>query len=312
MKKSIFCIFFLFVFFTGFSQTLMNETLTVLPKDVYIGDIIEIRYSFTTNINLTDNLTVDIQLPETSDYDILSMKLIGNDGSYQFVISCIPWKVGSLDLPKIDLSEYSQSLTTSFAIDIPSITVQSIVKKTGTNEIRPVASPLLIPGTTWLIYIFIFLIIIFLSLTIYLLIHTKKVISFWNNYIQNRISKKNLKKTVKQIKKLNKKSAKYDDSNFAKQLSMITRQFLSTRFKHNFNSVVSSKIWFEINNIFQDTLPDFIEDKVFVVSSILERCDYIRFSGHKEEDSNFSFVERSSLSENLLEAFTVLANQKSL
>lgn len=312
MKKSIFCIFFLFVFFTGFSQTLMNETLTVLPKDVYIGDIIEIRYSFTTNINLTDNLTVDIQVPETSDYDILSMKLIGNDGSYQFVISCIPWKVGSLDLPKIDLSEYSQSLTTSFAIDIPSITVQSIVKKTGTNEIRPVASPLLIPGTTWLIYIFIFLIIIFLSLTIYLLIHTKKVISFWNNYIQNRISKKNLKKTVKQIKKLNKKSAKYDDSNFAKQLSMITRQFLSTRFKHNFNSVVSSKIWFEINNIFQDTLPDFIEDKVFVVSSILERCDYIRFSGHKEEDSNFSFVERSSLSENLLEAFTVLANQKSL
>jgi hypothetical protein len=312
MKKSFFCIFFLFVFFAGFSQTLMNETLTVLPKDVYIGDIIEIRYSFTTNINLTDNLTVDIQLPENPDYDILSMKLIGNDGSYQFVISCIPWKVGSLDLPKIDLSEYSQSLTTSFAIDIPSITVQSIVKKTGTNEIRPVASPLLIPGTTWLIYIFIFLIIIFLSLTIYLLIHTKKVISFWNNYIQNRISKKNLKKTVKQIKKLNKKSAKYDDSNFAKQLSIITRQFLSTRFKHNFNSVVSSKIWYEINNIFQDTLPDFIEDKVFVVSSVLERCDYIRFSGGKEEDSSFSFVERSSLSENLIEAFTVLANQRSL
>jgi hypothetical protein len=312
MKKSFFCIFFLFVFFAGFSQTLMNETLTVLPKDVYIGDIIEIRYSFTTNINLIDNLTVDIQLPENPDYDILSMKLIGNDGSYQFVISCIPWKVGSLDLPKIDLSKYSQSLTTSFAIDIPSITVQSIVKKTGTNEIRPVASPLLIPGTTWLIYIFIFLIIIFLSLTIYLLIHTKKVISFWNNYIQNRISKKNLKKTVKQIKKLNKKSAKYDDSNFAKQLSIITRQFLSTRFKHNFNSVVSSKIWYEINNIFQDTLPDFIEDKVFVVSSVLERCDYIRFSGGKEEDSSFSFVERSSLSENLIEAFTVLANQRSL
>lgn len=312
MKKSFFCIFFLFVFFAGFSQTLMNETLTVLPKDVYIGDIIEIRYSFTTNINLTDNLTVDIQLPENPDYDILSMKLIGNDGSYQFVISCIPWKVGALDLPKIDLSKYSQSLTTSFAIDIPSITVQSIVKKTGTNEIRPVASPLLIPGTTWLIYIFLFLIIIFLSLTVYLLIHTKKVISFWNNYIQNRISKKNLKKTIKQIKKLNKKSAKYDDSNFAKQLSIITRQFLSTRFKHNFNSVVSSKIWYEINNIFQDTLPDFIEDKVFVVSSVLERCDYIRFSGGKEEDSSFSFVERSSLSENLIEAFTVLANQRSL
>ena len=312
MKKSFFCIFFLFVFFAGFSQTLMNETLTVLPKDVYIGDIIEIRYSFTTNINLTDNLTVDIQLPENPDYDILSMKLIGNDGSYQFVISCIPWKVGALDLPKIDISKYSQSLTTSFAIDIPSITVQSIVKKTGTNEIRPVASPLLIPGTTWLIYIFLFLIIIFLSLTVYLLIHTKKVISFWNNYIQNRISKKNLKKTVKQIKKLNKKSAKYDDSNFAKQLSIITRQFLSTRFKHNFNSVVSSKIWYEINNIFQDTLPVFIEDKVFVVSSVLERCDYIRFSGGKEEDSSFSFVERSSLSENLIEAFTVLANQRSL
>ena len=57
---------------------------------------------------------------------------------------------------------------------------------------------------------------------------------------------------------------------------------------------------------------DFIEDKVFVVSSVLERCDYIRFSGGKEEDSSFSFVERSSLSENLIEAFTVIANQRSL
>ena len=64
MKKLIFCISFLFFSLSNFfAQTLMNETLTVLPKDVYIGDVIEIRYSFTTNINLTDYLTVDIELP---------------------------------------------------------------------------------------------------------------------------------------------------------------------------------------------------------------------------------------------------------
>ena len=107
MKKLIFCISFLFLSLSNFvAQTLMNETLTVLPKDVYIGDVIEIRYSFTTNINLTDDLTVDIELPESKDYEILSMKLTGANGSYVLQISCIPWKVGALDLPKIDLSDY--------------------------------------------------------------------------------------------------------------------------------------------------------------------------------------------------------------
>ena len=305
MKKLIFCISFLFLSLSNFvAQTLMNETLTVLPKDVYIGDVIEIRYSFTTNINLTDDLTVDIELPESKDYEILSMKLTGANGSYVLQISCIPWKVGALDLPKIDLSDYSKTLTTSFAIDIPSITVQSIVEKTQKKEIRPVASPLLIPGTTWLVYFIILLFVIFLVLLIYLLIHTKKVISLWNDLVQKRISKKNLKKTTKQIKKLNKKSAKYSDSDFA-------RQFLSTRFKKNFNSVVSSKIFFEINKIFQDTLPESIEEKIHNISSILERCDYIRFSGSTEEEAIFSFVERSTLSENLIDAFTVLADQRS-
>ena len=72
MKKSFFIICFLLCVLFGFSQTLLNEVLTVLPKDVYIGDIIEIRYSFTTNINLTDDLSLNIQLPENPNYDILS------------------------------------------------------------------------------------------------------------------------------------------------------------------------------------------------------------------------------------------------
>ena len=312
MKKLFFCISFLVLTVSSFfSQTLMNENITVLPKDVYIGDVIEVRYSFTTNINLTDDLTVDIELPKSSDYEILSTKLIGSNGSYILQIACIPWKVGSLDLPKIDLSEYSKTLSTSFAIDIPAITVQSIVEKTQKKEIRPIASPLLIPGTTWLVYLIIFLLAVFLTALIYLLIHTKKVISFWNTLVQKRISRKNLKKTTKQIKKLNKKSAKFSDSEFAKELSLISRQFLTTRFKHNFNSVVSSKIYFEINTIFQDTLPDFIEEKVNDISSILERCDYIRFSGDTQEEAIFSFVERSTTCENLIEAFTVLADQRS-
>ena len=311
MKKFIFCLSFLFLTISVFSQTLMNENITVLPRDVYIGDVIEIRYSFTTNINLTDDLTVDINLPESTDYEVISTKLSGSNGSYILQIACIPWKVGVLDLPKIDLSEYSKTLTTSFAIDVPSITVQSIVEKTQKNEIRPVASPLLIPGTTWLVYLFVFLLTVLLVALTYLLIHTKKVISIWNDLVQKRISRRNLKKTTRQIKKLNKKSAKYSDSEFAKDLSVITRQFLTTRFKHNFNSVVSSKIFFELNLIFQDTLPDSIEEKVNSISSILERCDFIRFSGVTNEDGVFSFVERSTVSENLIEAFTVLADQRS-
>ena len=124
--------------------------------------------------------------------------------------------------------------------------------------------------------------------------------------------KKNLKKTIKRIKKLNKKSTKFNDKLYAKELSIITRDFLSTRFKHNFHSVVSSKIQIEINSIFQDLLPEEILDKVEEISNILTRCDYVRFSGNQEINSELSFVERSKISDSLIEAFSVIASQRSI
>lgn len=312
MKKSFFIICFLLCVLFGFSQTLLNEVLTVLPKDVYIGDIIEIRYSFTTNINLTDDLSLNIQLPENPNYDILSATLSGTNGNYLLSLSCIPWKVGSLDIPKIDLSEYSETLSTSFAIDIPSISVQSIIERTQKKELRPIVAPILIPGTTWIVYLLIFFGIIVLGVVIFILVNTKKVISLWNDFTKKRVSKKNLKKTIRRIKKLNKHSAQLDNNTFAKELSLITRQFLSTRFKYNFNSVVSSRIYFELNTIFQDMLPESIVEKIDSISNILSRCDYIRFSGKENEKSEFSFVERSNLSETLIENFTYIANERSI
>lgn len=312
MKKSLLCIIFLFVTFFAFSQTLLNESFSVVPKDIYIGDLVEIRYNFSTNINLLEQQGVKISFPENTKYEIISSTLSGDNGNYTLEISCIPWETGPIDLPKIELSEYIETISTSFAIDVPSFTVLSIVERTNKKDLQAVAAPVLVPGTTWFIYFVIILGLLIITLFVYFLFHSKKVISNWNNYLINLQFKKNLKKTVKRIKKLNKKSAKYDDKMYAKELSAITRDFLSTRFKHNFHSVVSSKIQVEINSIFQDLLPEELLDKIEEISNILTRCDYVRFSGNQEKNAELSFVERSKISDTLIEAFSLIASQRSI
>ena len=59
-------------------------------------------------------------------------------------------------------------------------------------------------------------------------------------------------------------------------------------------------------------LPESIVEKIDSISNILSRCDYIRFSGKENEKSEFSFVERSNLSETLTENFTYIANERSI
>ena len=312
MKKFLLALSFFLCFSAFYSQTLMNENFTVLPKDVYIGDLIEIRYSFTTNINLTDDLRLEINLPESPDYQINAATLSGTNGNYTLQISCIPWKIGSIDIPKINLAEYSDTITTSFAIDIPSITVLSIVERTEKKDIRPIIAPQLIPGTTWVIYIGIIAILLLLGLFVYFLLHAKTITSKYRDFSINWVAKRNLRKTTKQLKKLNKKAVKYADKDFAKALSQISRQFLTTRFSKNFNSVSSSKIYQEINEVFCDLLPNEIIDKIEIISNILSRCDYVRFSGEETDTAKLSLTERSEHTFSLIEAFTVLANQRSI
>lgn len=312
MKKIVFYISFLFVVSFGFSQTLLNENFSVVPKDIYVGDIVEIQYSFTTNINLLEEQTLELPFPLSTEYEILSSSIYGDNGNYVLKINCIPWNVGALDLPKIDLSQYSETLSTSFAIDIPEVKVLSILERTQNNELRPIKAPLLIPGSTWLIYVLIFFCILLIIAFIYLLFHSKKVISNWNAYRIKQKYKKNLKKTIKCIKKLNKKSAKLSDKDYAKELSEITRDFLSTRFKKNIHSVVSSKISEEINGLFLDSLPENIVEATENISNVLIRLDYVKFSNSQEENAKLSFVERSDISNILIDGFSLIANQRSI
>jgi len=68
----------------------------------------------------------------------------------------------------------------------------------------------------------------------------------------------------------------------------------------------------EINEVFCDLLPDEIIEKIETISNILSRCDYIRFSGEETDSAKLSFTERSELTFSLIEAFTILANQRSI
>ena len=92
MKKIVFYISFLFVVSFGFSQTLLNENFSVVPKDIYVGDIVEIQYSFTTNINLLEEQTLELPFPLSTEYEILSSSIYGDNGNYVLKIIAVRLK----------------------------------------------------------------------------------------------------------------------------------------------------------------------------------------------------------------------------
>ena len=76
--------------------------------------------------------------------------------------------------------------------------------------------------------------------------------------------------------------------------------------------MVSSKISEEINGLFLDSLPENIVEATENISNVLIRLDYVKFSNSQEENAKLSFVERSDISNILIDGFSLIANQRSI
>lgn len=304
-KKSFAFLAFLFLAFNlGFSQQILNPALSVLPKDVFIGDKIEIRYSFTTTIKLLDT-EQKLEIPpfEDENFTIQSIELTRTNSFYELIVFCVPWKSGEIKIPAINLSDYSADLSTDFIVKIPPIEVKSIVENMQKTQLQSIIGPLVIPGTTWIIYLLLFLALCLIVALFVFLANLQKFVFSFKRFLVSFKQKMNYRKTVKKLKTLNKNAAKYENKEFANELSVIIHSFLTTRFSTNFYATTSTQIPQKMNEMFEGLLPPEIVEQIDSLSVILFRLDFIRFSGVEDETADFSFVERSSVTNSLLDIF---------
>lgn len=321
--KKIFALLFLCCCFLSSIFSATNGTQYVLPKNVYVGDTVEIRYIFRSDVNLlSDNpnnsvseleLNTDFRsfnsISEKCFVKKISISHIGTE--YTLVMEVVVWDASVIDFPIFDLGQLifdslkNPSATNPvFWIDLDPIEVLSIAKKNNINVFQREKSPLLLPGTSILLVAFAFVILLVLTFLFFSITRIPIITSFIENFLYLASMKKNSRIAVKKLRKLYKKSVDLEDSDFASEFQSILREFFSFHFKEDFSSATTSDFSKIFARIFIDDIP--VEFERFI--DIFARTDYIRFA-KGQVDSTFQKTEEIDEKKNLIDEviFTISA-----
>lgn len=306
--------------------------MTVIPRDVFIGDEMEIRYVFNSSLELlpsgSEPLLLDV--PDSEDVTVLGVMLSKEAGRYVMTARCIGWRTGSVQLPEIiivkdtdgasgkevaaeeDLSAgggnadggsaSEEETKPAFSVKIPPVIIQSVVEYTGKTDLQSARPPIVIPGTTWIIYVIIILCVILFVMLIIVLLRFNTVKSRFFAVFSSVLIARNYRLLRRRIKRFLKRYLKVDTELFATELAHFIRGYMSVRFKTDFNSVTAS----EFVSAFAEAMNFTGSPESFgateVIADILLRCDYVRFSGDTGESGTFSENERSDLCSEFLTA----------
>ncbi len=299
-------IIFYILFVTFFS--LYGQETTLIPKDVYVGDVAEIRFKFDwegnlfaknaeDRITLVTASTIDKSLEH--NYTIKSMQLFPSSNGYILSVFFIPWKTGELEFIAFDLATVFELTVNSLLIDIPTVQIQSILTQTGDTEIKPPVPPVIVPGTTYALIVFAFFSLVILLLIVIVCARIT-IIRMWVKAFLGKIFvSNNFKKATRSLLTLSKQSEKIEPRVFASTLSGIIRVYLEGRFSHRFTAETTSSFFSIFNEMFAGTASEraslFLED----LYEVCFRCDFLHYAGHEIEkapltkDEKYLLIERT-------------------
>ena len=299
----------------------------VMPKIIYIGDTVEIRYIFHSEAKifggdfaespsafLNLNTDYDFFKANAADFAVTKASLEKINAEYTLTMTVIPWKTGYLQIPPFNLNslvnsslDFSRSIAgsrssmaitfTPFIISLSPIEVKSLLTKSGNKNFMPQSAPLVMSGTTAFLVILAIISLIVFSVLLFILMHIPKVASFIKNISYLYSLKKNSRKSIKSLVKLQKESGHIaSDKDFAEKIQHIIRNFLNRRFDCDFSSISTSKLYAEFIAISGGSLDSHQEDTVEKLLAIFSRLEYIRFA---REGKFLSESENGGTSERL-------------
>lgn len=340
MKKLILSFIVLFAAVSGvFAQDSENASQVLLPLDVYVGDHAEIRYTFRSAIDFfsgekdlekKDLLNPFIGLEDK--FTVVKAELYRNEMEYTVRFVIIPWKVGNISFPSFDLNRAlglvkdeqnaensADGQTVSepeFFVALYPVQIKSIVEKTNNHQMMPPVPPIIIPGTTYVIFLIALGAIIFLILFFRFLLKFQTIKQKWLNYLRRMAFKRNAEDALKKIRKLC-RNTKVSDIEFCSTLQNITRNYLEFRFDYKFTAVSSSGIRQAFEKICLGDIPSGIAYSVEDLAAMFVRTDYIRYA-HDSIDSQLYppvehqaalvKTERKSLSDMVIKAIDCFEN----
>ncbi len=321
MKKILRAIFLAFLTISVFPLAAENLQF-VMPKMIYTGDTVEIRYIFHSDALLfsgdfSDKISASMALRTDHDFfkaneqkfAVKSINLEKINSEYTLTLSVIPWNTGFLQIPPFNLSslvEFSLSdrsgmsvkRSVPFVVSLSPIEVKSLVAKTGNKSFMAESGPLVLPGTTAILTLLGIISVVLFSVFLFTILHLPKVAKFLGDLSYIYSLKRNSRKAIKKILALQKDSQKIpQDKDFAEKLQHIIREFLSRRFAFNFSTVTTSRIYGIFSDLCGGSLSEHQAQTVESLVEIFSRLDYLRFS---ENAAFISKVEASGKSERIV------------
>ncbi len=244
---------------------------TLLPQDVYVGDTAEIRCTLEGRPGLAaQKISVagdSLFLKDMQDvYTVVSADFSpSGQGEYTLSVFFIPWQPGPVDLPPFLLPLPGGLYA---AVDVPPVTVMSILEKVPSETIRAPAPPLVIPGTTYIVYGGIVGCVLLFSGVCVLLVKGRSLV---RSVSARLFASFRLRRFLKCARRLGR--SKLDDAEFCTAVCRCVREYLDARFMPVFSAASVP----EIDRTLRSLEADEFDGDIGQLCAVCIRCDYIRF-----------------------------------
>jgi hypothetical protein len=282
-----------------------QEPLTLIPRDVYVGETAIMRYAFEVQRNqmqaargISIAITPEAALIfEQNGITVKEMTLFQNGiqdenqtiaAQYTLEIIFVPWKTGIISLPQFEIPFENESISVG-EISIPPFTIASLVEALGETEMRPALPPLLVPGTTYMLAA-LFVCAPLTVLVLAVLARKFGASAFFSHLKFSRGAKAALKK----IKKLNTRAGRMSGSQCAKDISLVVREYLTLRYGTRYTALTCEETARQLCQ--ENETRKEIEEVQNAIHEILARCDFVRFAPRE-----FLLDERKTMIQNARE-----------
>ncbi|MCL2184834.1 MAG: hypothetical protein FWB86_03125 [Treponema sp.] len=266
MKEKL-ILFFLILFINSYFLFAQNSAY-LIPRQIFVGD----KAALVLPLPAVSQNKTDIILTPQSDYmpkdpniDFHRVILEQRTAGSRLLIEFTAFVPGVIELPVIEIEgEYFTGLT---------ITVNSIIDESSSPVLSGAASTLAIPGTAFMIYGFLTIIIAFFLLIILFLFKGRSLFNDTMEKLKRRRFFNSIYKTEKKLRKAVLKGV--DKRIILDKLSDEFRIFLSFLTGNNCRAMTAREFEQDDNN------------SIFL-SPFFRSCDNLRFSGTDIQSENIT------------------------
>lgn len=247
----------------------------LVPRDVYVGDEAEFTFETVLPEGLLDSDSVVSVSPSGLNQDdpggsgvtVHSITVREKDGRAVVSIRFIPWVSGLVSLPSFRVGGHE--------IICPPVTIASLLDPSGQTALQPPRFPMLVPGTTYLLY---GIVLAVLASLIVVILVVQRVRQYLGPDTAMRRSARRVRLLFRKLAWLERKVGKLATPDWYALFSLALRRYLGL-YAAGSESAFLAATWRELQDILGDG-----DAPPLPLAGLCESIDRVRFSGQPCND----------------------------